>query len=507
MSLLGLDVGTTGCKAVVFTEDGVEIAKAYREYPLLHPFTGSAELDPVIIWDSVSQVLIEVNSKVRYDPVKSLAVSSQGETCVPVDRNGTPLYNFVVTFDNRTVEQQEWWAKRSMAKRIFSITGMPLHSMYTLNKLMWFKKHEPEVYKKAWKFLCCEDFVIYKLTGEPAIDYSMASRTMAFNIVDRKWSDEMLAAAEIEREKFSKVLPSASPVETVAKKTAKMLGFNENVVVATGGHDQPCGALGAGIIHSGDAMNATGTSDVICPAMEKAVLSNEMLDSNYCCYPHVYENFYCSVGFNLTGGLLLRWYRDTFCMEESIKAKKEGKDTYDIIFESMSNETRDLFFLPHFVGSGTPTLDSRSRGAILGLTLDVRKPQIARAVIDSINYEMKYNIETMEKVGIKIEKLTAIGGGAKNPRWLQMKADVFEKSVYLLENTECAAFGAALLAGKAISLYQSLHDAVKSMVKIKERFEPDTRESKIYLGKYERYKSIYNDLKCFNHNISRVQSF
>jgi len=226
-----------------------------------------------------------------------------------------------------------------------------------------------------------------------------------------------------------------------------------------------------------------------------------MLDSNYCCYPHVYENRYCSIGFNLTGGLLLRWYRDTFCGDEIAEAGKKGTDAYDIIFENMDSEPRDLFFLPHFVGSGTPSLDPHSKGAIVGLTLDAGKPQIARAAVDSINYEMRLNIETMENAGITIKNLNVTGGGAKNKKWIQMKADVFEKTVNLTECTECAAFGAAMLAGKAVSVYDSVGDAVANMVKIKERFEPDKRQSAKYKDKYEKYKSVYGDLKRFNHSI------
>ncbi len=502
MSLMGLDIGTTGCKAVVFNIEGEEIAKAYREYPLLHPFVGSAELDPSRIWSSVSETIGEVNSKVRHDPVRAFAVSSQGETCVPIDKSDHTLHNFVVTFDNRTIEQQDWWREKVGAQKIFSITGMPLHSMYTVNKIMWFKKYRPEIYDRAWKFLLCEDYVIYKLTGKPAIDHSLAARTMAFDVVNRTWSDEIIELAGIEKDKFSDVYPSGVAVEKVEKGVASTLGFSEGVVVVTGGHDQPCGALGSGIISSGSAMNATGTSDVICPAVEKALLSKSMLSSNFSCYPHVYDEYYCAIGFNLTGGLLLRWYRDALCFEERKQAMEKGKDPYDLIIEEMSEDIRDLYFLPHFVGSGTPTLDAKSRGALLGLTLDVRKQHIARAVIDSINYEMKLNIESMEEAGVPIEKLHAVGGGAKNPRWLQMKADVFEKPVYLLENSESAAFGAALLAGKASGVYNSLEGAVKSLIRIKSCFEPDIKKAEAYRTKYEKYKQIYSILKQFNHSLA-----
>ena len=499
MSLMGLDIGTTGSKAVVFNLEGKEIAKSYREYSLKHPFIGAAELDPIEIWDSVCQVIQAVNTKVYSDPVQSLAVSSQGETCVPIDSIGRALDNFVVTFDNRTIEQEEWWATSVGADKLFSITGMPLHSMYTINKVIWFKRHKHAIYDNTWKFLCCEDYIIYKLTGMPALDQSMAARTMAFDINQMRWSNEIFNLADIDIEKFSQVFPSGTAVGVITQKVAQDLGFSANVTVATGGHDQPCGALGAGVIFSETAMNAIGTSDVICPALSKLILSDAMLSSNFCCYPHVIKDYYCSIGFNLTGGLLLRWYRDTFCKEEIDIARQRGCDPYDIIFENIGAEPRDLYFLPHFVGSGTPTLDSKSRGAILGLTIDVGKPEFARAIIDSINYEMKLNIEAMENAGINIKKLHAIGGGAKNSKWLQMKADVFEKPVYVLEHTEAAAFGAALLAGQAIGVYNSIEEAVNSLIKIKSYFEPNMAHSDQYKQRYYRYKEIYPLLKQYNH--------
>ncbi|MBN1427085.1 MAG: hypothetical protein JXB07_01790 [Anaerolineae bacterium] len=502
MSLMGLDIGTTGCKAVVFDLEGREIAKAYREYPLRHPFVGAAELDPSEVWDKVCGAIREVNALVPSDPVRALAVSSQGETCVPVDSQGRPLHNFVVTFDNRTIEQQDWWASTVGANKLFSITGMPLHSMYTINKVMWFKRHRPGIYRATWKFLCCEDYAIFRLTGIPALDYSMAARTMAFDVDKRRWSDKILDLADIDKKKLSQVFPSGAAVGLVAPEAAEDLGFSASVTVVTGGHDQPCGALGAGVISSESAMNATGTSDVICPALAEPIISEAMLSSNFCCYPHVFNDYYCSIGFNLTGGLLLRWYRDTFCAEEVSIARRTGRDPYDVIFESIGPETRDLFFLPHFVGSGTPTLDSKSRGAILGLTLDVGKPELARAVVDSINYEMRLNIEAMENAGIAIQKLHVIGGGAKSPKWLQMKADVFGKPVCVLEHTEAAAFGAALLAGQAIGVYPSLQEAVSYLIKIRMNFEPDFRNIDRHRERYLRYKRIYPLLKKFNHDLA-----
>jgi xylulokinase len=499
MSLVGLDIGTTGCKAVAFSNDGKMLASAGREYPLLHPFVGAAELDPQRVWQYVKDTLTDINLQVKSDPVKAIAVSSQGESCVPLDREGNPLANIVVTFDNRTIEQADWWAENVGIKKIFALTGMPLHPMHTLSKMMWFKKHRQAVYERAWKFLCCEDYVIYKLTGTAALDPSLAARTMAFDVSSRRWSDEIISLAGVDKEKLADCFPSGTAVGQVKKDVAQDIRMKRKATVATGGHDQPCGALGSGVIVPGCAMNSTGSNDCILPVMEAVFLNERMLQSNYCCNPHVYGDLYCSIGFNLTGGLLVRWYRDNFASEQVRRAREQGKDPYEIIFAEMGTEIRDLFILPHFVGSGTPSLDARSRGAIVGLTLDVRKENICRAIVDSINYEMKLNIECLEKAGVVIDTVRAIGGGAKSEKWLQMKSDVFAKPVYSLQVSEAASLGAAILAGKSINIYSSIPEAVDQLVRTNRCFEPRRELTRQYDEKYQKYKELYKSLKPFNH--------
>lgn len=501
MSLLGLDIGTTGCKAIAFSEDGVELASSYREYPLEHPQQGWSELSPVLIWDNVCTVLREVNSRVTHDPVKALSISAQGEAVLPIDRDGRAIYNFIITFDARTQPQFEWWNENLGAERIFQITGMPLHPMYSINKIMWLKSNEPDIYRRAWKFLCVEDYIIYRLCGEPATDPSLAARTMAFDVTARDWSETILERAGVDRSLLPTVHTSGTGVGTVGEKVAGEVGFTPGVLVVTGGHDQPCGALGAGIVRPGMAMNATGTSDVICPAMPEPVLNDAMLSSNFCCYPHTTEGACCSIGFNLTGGLLLKWYRDTLCAGEVAEAGARGCDPYDVILSGMATEPATAFFLPHFVGAGTPHLNPLSRGALVGLTLETDKAQLTRAVIDSINYEMKLNIDRMEEAGIEISELRSIGGGAKSATWLQMKADVFGKPVTSLETSEAASLGTAILAGKALGIFSSAREAADLLVRTRATYEPNMRLHEQYRGLYSHYIKIYDLLSDFNRDL------
>ncbi|MDY6913597.1 MAG: FGGY-family carbohydrate kinase [Planctomycetota bacterium] len=502
MSLLGLDVGTTGCKAVAFDLEGNVLASAYLEYPLLHPQPGWSELDSRGLWQKVTVLLQTVNRQVEADPVRALSVSCQGEAVTAVDATGQPLCNFSVSFDLRTVQQSKWWREHFGAERLFKITGMPLHAMYSINKIMWYRQNRPDMFAKAVKFLCVEDFVSFKLTGRYVIDWSLAGRTMAFDVVNKRWSDEILQAAGIDKNLLPEPCASSSVIGHVLPDLSRELGFQGEVVVAAGGHDQPCGALGAGIIEPGIAMKATGTSDAICPAFAKPILSEKMLSGNYSCYPHVEPQQYVSIAFNLTGGLLLRWYRDTLCGVETARAAESERDAYDIIVEEASDEIRSLFFLPHFVGSGTPYLDSGSRGALVGLTIDTTRQDISKAVLDSTNYEMKLNIDKMNDAGLGIRQLRAVGGGARSRRWLQMKADTFEMPVCSMRTPEAASLGAAMLAGVSVGCFKNIRDAVEAMVHIERTYHPNKEQSRRYREKYLQYRRLYRCLRSFNHLIT-----
>jgi xylulokinase len=504
MSVMGLDIGTTGCKAVAFDEAGAILARAYREYPLLHPLPDRSELDVHMLWQRVSEVLREVNGYVPGDPVVAMAISCQGEAVVPVGHDGQPLDNVVVTFDGRTLEQYRWWQKAVAPQAIFEITGMPLHPMYSLNKIMWFKSQRPALFKQAWKFLCVEDYMIHRLGLAPAIDYSLAARTMAFDVRRKQWSGQMLSWAGVDEDLLAGAVPSGACVGDVDPKVAAELGFRQKVMVVAGGHDQPCGALGAGIISPGIAMNAIGTSDVVCPAFAQPILSEQMRKANYSCYPHTYPDTYVTIAFNLTGGLLLRWYRDTLCQTEIATAQQRGQDPYDIIIDQASADPADVLILPHFVGSGTPTMDPLSRGAILGLSLSTTKAELTRAVLDCTSYEMCLNLETMASLGILIDELRAVGGGSKSARWLQLKADVFGKPVVSLQVSEAACLGAAILAGTAAGVFSSIDAAVKASVRVAERFTPNPFQHALYEERFKRFCSIYPLLQEFNHGLAQT---
>jgi xylulokinase len=501
MSLLGLDIGTTGCKAAAFNIEGEMLAFAYREYPLIFPQAGWIELDGRQVWHHTQEAIREVAAKTKDDPIKALSVSAQGEAVTPLDKNGNILYNSIVTFDTRTSEYVEWWEKRLSKQEIFQTTGMPLHGMYTINKIMWVRDNLPGIFARADKFLCYEDLVFKKLGLTPTIDFSLAARTMAFGLAKKRWSEKILSHAEIDPSLLPEIKPSGTVVGTIPGTVAQQLGLPKGVVAVTGGHDQPCGALGAGIVEPGIAMYATGTVECITPALSRPVLNKRMLENNFSCYPHTCKNMYVTIAFNFSGGSLLRWFRDNFADEERRTARSKGIDVYDLLISQVPEKPGNLFILPHFTATGTPHFDTKSKGAILGLTLSTTKQDIIKAILEGVTFEMKLNTHLLEKSGVKIDRLHAIGGGAKSEIWMQLKADIMNKPIVSLNVTEAACLGAAILAGAATSEFDSIIDAAKQLAKPKQAYEPDKQRADNYEQKFLLYRQIYPTIARLNHQM------
>ncbi len=505
MSLMGVDVGTTGVKAVVFSEEGEVLGQGYYEYPLLYPGPpGWVELDSEQIWQATKAAIRDAVAQAgSNDPVEAIAVSSMSETVVPLDEQGRPLMNAIANLDTRPVAQAQRLEQAMGQWRVFSITGHPIHPMYTVPKLMWLKDERPELFPRVWKFLCVQDFISFCLTsGEPKIAWSMAARTIGFDVVRKEWSSEILTAAGLREEMLPRPSPSGEPIGTLRPELAGELGLSPKVVIGVGGHDQPCGCLGAGVVREGIAMDAIGTVDCLTVAFDQPVLNETMLRNNFCCYPHVAEELYVTVTWSWTGGILLRWYRDTFATEEKSVASRMGVDVYDLIVAQASPTPTNLFVLPHFTPTtGTPWMDTQSKGVIAGLTINTTRGELVRALLEGVNYEIRLNLELLREASITVREIRAIGGGAKSRFWLQLKANMFGVPVASLHVTEAACFGAAIAAGKAAGKWRSMREAAENLVRIKEVFEPDPQEVAQYNERFALYRDLYPTLRDWLHRL------
>jgi len=490
--LIGLDIGTSGCKAIVLDSTGAQISAASREYPIDIPQPTWAEQDAELVWTRAREALSEaIAAAGRDESVAALGLSVQGEAVIPVDGHGNALRPAILGMDTRTGEQNRWLADHLGAEYLFERTGMPIHTVNTLPKLLWLKEHAPEIWRHAHRFLLYEDFLINKMTGAAAISRCLASRTQAYDLLDDGWSPRILNAIELDPDRLATVHPSGTGVGRMHAALARELGLDKPPLVVTGGHDQACGALGAGLTRPELAEVSTGTAEVVELAMAAPALNDVLRRGNISVYAHVVPGLYLAMVLNQSGGLVLRWYRDTFCQAEVLRAEREGASAYDLILADAPTDPSPVIVLPHLSGSGTPWFDTASKGAILGLTFGTTRRDIAKAILEGLTFELRVNLDLLRQGGVVINELRAIGGGARSELWLQLKADILGVPVVAPEVTEAACLGAALLAGVGAGVYPDAVQAAASVFKPARTYRPNPERQELYNRRYEVYRSVY----------------
>lgn len=500
MSIVGLDIGTTGAKAVAFRLDGRVIASAYREYNMLSPRPGQLELDPVEVLSKIKDAVRELVSLTRDDPPQTIAWSALGEAVVPVDEQGAFLGNAIIGFDCRGDEEVKELHAQLSQEECFAITGHPINSFHTLCKLMWWRAHRPEVFARAHLWLGFPDLFVASLGLPPSIDYALASRTLLLDVNDYRWSPRMLALAGIREDQLAVPVAPGARIGVAGKND---LGLPEDCVVGAGVHDQPAGILGTGT-ESGEAMYAIGT--VVCLGVRLAAAPDPqvMLASNLCAYPTYGRKQYVSLAWNFTGGSLLKWYRDQFAGEERREAEASGRDVYDIICADLPAEPTTLLTLPYFTTTGTPFLDTRARGAIFGLHLTTARREIAKAFMEGVSYDIMLNTELLRNAGVEISRYKAIGGAARSEVWMQLEADILGKPVVTLRATEGASLGAALLGAAAGGLVDDAEAAGKALAVPERVYEPDPARHAAYRRRFDLYRRLYETNRDILHALDAL---
>ena len=503
MCYIGLDAGTSGIKALAFDEKGNVLASSHFHYPLITPRDGWSELSPEDIWNGARHVLANVAAQLNC-PVRAIAVSSTGQAVVPIDAKGRPLYRFITTVDARTDAQNRWWREHMDEKEMFSRTGLPFSPIYTVNKIMWLREHEPEIFRKTWKFLCVEDYLNWKLSGETVIDYSVASRGMLLDIRSFQWDDTILQIAGIRPSQLSQLARATAHLGKIRRELAEELHLPASADIIVGSHDQTCGTIGCGTIRTGETMNATGTVEVLMVVKDGLPDPDGVLRCHFPCIPHVIEGKYSIMSINQNAGVLLKWYKNLFCQAEWDYAVGQQLDPYRYIIESSSNQAADVFVLPHINGCETPISDPVSSAAIVGMRAHHTKADITRAILDSMAYDLRQNIEALSNIGISIDTIHAIGGGAKTGKLLQLKADCTQKIIRTPAVTEAASLGAAILAAVGAGAYPDVETAVQNMVRMGTAYYPNEKNREAYDRGYQVFCSLYDHLKAINHGIRRA---
>src|SRR5581483_1667320 len=394
MQLIGLDVGTTRCKAIVFDEAGQILGEGSREYGINCEAPAKAEQDAEQVWSLTKQALSEVIARSGAKDIAALSLSVQGDAIIPVDSDFRPLHPAILGMDYRSKPQSNRCEDLFGGLALFQRTGMRPHPMNSLTKVLWLRELAPKVFEKAARIVTYGDFILGKLGGEAVIDHTMASRTMAFNLQSRQWDTGILQKLGVSESLLSRPVPSGTVAGTVRRATADELGLTSEVQLVAGGHDQTCAAIGAGAIREGIGVVSTGTAEVLSAALGHPVVSRLMFKSFYPCYLHAKGGMYFTFSLNHVGGILLKWWRDNFAHDEVLDATGPGVSTYALMDERMPEGPSPVMVLPHLNGSGTPACDLKSKGAIVGLTLATTRHEIAKAILEGLTFELRTNVQT-----------------------------------------------------------------------------------------------------------------
>ncbi len=509
--LMGIDLGSTSLKAVIYNLDGHVVASASRPTERSCPDPRHPEWavwEPEHIWGDTAAAIRDAVAQVA-DPamIRGVAVTGMGMDGVPIDADGNWLYPFISWHDTRTMPQLEWWQENIGAEKVFSIGGNTLWYFNTALRLLWMKEHEPEILARTDKWLLIEDFLNFMLCGTYATDYTMASCTLLFDQRTLDWSPEMLELTGIERRLLSDVHPSGTQLGVVHDAAAAATGLATGTPVILGGHDFLCGALPVGAFKPGVVLDVTGTWEVVVTAMPAPVLTPEVQKTGMTVEAHVARDTFVAWGGGVAAGMI-EWYRDQYGAEAARKAEAEGGVDWDhLIAEATTSPpgAQGVMFLPHMSAAGCPVVDANARGAFVGLTDRATRGDMLRAMFEGLDYQFLDIVKAMEgALGQSMDRFVAVGGAVRNAFWMQNKADVVGRPVEVPDVEEATPLGAAILAGIGVGLYRDEQEACDRVCRPGEVFEPNAEHTALYAQGYEIYRQLYPALKQANHQLAKM---
>ena len=502
--LLGIDIGTSGTKTVVFDELGNVKATSTEEYPLYQPRNGWAEQDPEDWWKAVVHGITAVLAKGNIKPenIKSIGLSGQMHGLVMLDKEGKVLRHSIIWCDQRTAKECEEITNRVGYDKLIEITANPALTGFTASKIMWVKNNEPKVYEKCAHILLPKDYIRYKLTGEFATEVSDASGMQLLDVPKRQWSDFVLQKLEIDKALLGKVYESPEITGVINSYASDLTGLKAGTIVVGGAGDNAAAAVGTGVVRDGRAFTTIGTSGVVYAHTSKVAIDAKGRVHTFCsAVPGQWHN----MGVTQGAGLSLRWFRDQFCKSEMKTAGLMGIDPYDLMLkeaEAIPIGANKLIYLPYLMGERTPHLDPNARGVFFGLSAIHTKNDMLRAILEGVSYSLKDCLEIFGEMGISIDNMMTAGGGGKSALWRQMLADLYACPVNTILSKEGPALGAAMLAGVGGGIYKSVAEACDVVIKEDIIQKPIRQNTEEYNKYYQIYKELYPALK---QNFSALQ--
>ena len=487
MSILSIDVGSSRCKAALINACGEILALRTRGYTPRHPRPGYAELDPKILFEVVSSLCREV-SQGASEAVQAVCFSSHGETFVPMGHDGHALRPAILNSDMRATAEAAACEQRCGRERLFSITGHVSHPMYPLPKLLWLREHEPEVFAAAGRFAGVTDYMLLRLGLEPLMDYSHAARFMALDVSTRAWSDEMLEAACIPRNKLSTPVQAGTIAGCLSAAAAGALGAPEGTPVIVGGHDQVVGALGMGVIGAARAAGSLGTWECILVASDQPQLNPAALAASLNSYPHAVPGQYVTIAY-FPAGIMLAWLHELL-----YGAGADEEEHWRSLEQQAPAGPSGLLITPHLIGSCNPEFDSAATAAIGGLTTAVTRVDLFKGVLEGIASELAVITECLASANAAFDDINVSGGGTRSRLGIQLRAALTGKQLHIMQSEESVCLGGAMLAAVALGHYPDLGAAARGMVHEKECIGPEATLAEVYRPQFARYRSFRSGL-------------
>lgn len=487
--LLGLDIGTSGVKALLISVEGKIISSKTESYPLATPHSGWAEQSPYDWWEATVKVIEEVVSStpIGSTQIKGISLSGQMHSSVFLDEKMEVVRPAILWSDTRTSEQcKEIYTKVGGLNQLIDYVSNPALEGFTAPKILWLKENEPENYQKVKYILLAKDYIRYRLTGELFTEVSDAAGTLLFEVIKKRWSTGLLEKLEIDPDLLPPILNSFDLAGRITKPIAEKTGLKFGTPLVAGGADNACGAVGSGIIQEGRVMVSIGSSGVVLAQTDNPQADQE---GRIHLFNHACPNSWYMMGVMLSAGMSYEW------LEKKLFNNSLDYPKLDQLAEEIEPGSEGLLFLPYLYGERTPHNDANARGVYFGISGKHDQRHFTRSVLEGVTFALKDSLELIKDKGVKVKEIRAIGGGAKSSVWQQILADILGKEINLLNVEEGPAFGAALIAGVGVGVYGSFTEAVSGIVKVQKTIVPRIQNTEKYNQYYQLYKKLYYSLK------------
>ena len=493
--LIGIDIGTSGTKTVLFDTDGNVINSSTVEYPLYQPQNGWAEQEPTDWWNATVETLKEVTKDIDSTRIAGIGLSGQMHGLVMLDENNEVIRRSIIWCDGRTAKECEEITSKVGAERLIEITANPALTGFTASKILWVRNNEPENYAKCKHILLPKDYIRYKLTGEFATDVSDASGMQLLDIKNRCWSDEVLEKLDIDKSLLAKMYESCEVTGHITDKIASITGLSAGTIVVGGAGDNAAAAVGTGVVKDNTAFTTIGTSGVVYAHTSNMVIDKKGRVHTFC---SAVPGAWHVMGVTQAAGLSLKWFRDNFCVSEIETAKSIGVDPYYLMDKEVEQSPlgcNKLIYLPYLMGERTPHLDPNCRGVFFGLSAIHQRRDMLRAVMEGISFSLRDCMEILRDMDVNINEMLACGGGGSSAVWRQMLADMYACPVKTVASKEGPALGVAILAGVGAGIYSSVEKGCDQVIKTNPDQQPVEKNTEKYNKIYSIYKDLYNSLK------------